>query len=106
MELGGEEPWVRRQFDDLHQTVGREPSERHPAIAVPIEIAVVEFVSVPMPFEDHVAAVERARPRPRRKAHILGPKTHRAAFARGLVAGLRTTGGVLPFGDERDRRMR
>ena len=106
MELGGEEPRVRSQLDDLHEPVGREPGERQSAVAVPIEIAVVELVPVPMPFADHIAAVECARPRPRRQMHILGTETHRAALARGLVAGLRTAGGILPLGDERDRRMR
>ena len=70
------------------------------------QVVVVDLVAVAVPLVDDVALVDPMHQRARNHVRRLRAETHRAAEVRLLVAPLDLPVGVLPFGDERDHRMR
>src|ERR1700682_2703423 len=76
VKLARHEPGMRAQFDELHQTVGRESGEAQAGRGQLLQIVIVEFVAMAMAFEDRSLAVQRVRKRAGYQCRLLRAKTH------------------------------
>src|SRR6185369_3806366 len=106
VELAGDEERMRRQLDHLDQAVAREAGETQPRVHHLLQVAVVELVTVAVALLDQVRAVDLVRARAVRQAHFLRAEAHGATHFGLLSALFGRALLVLPFGDQRDHRMR
>ena len=70
------------QFNDLYQIrFGIDAGQDQAAFFQLFPISIVEFVAVPMPFENFLLPVNPARQRPFAEFTGVGAETHGSAFA-------------------------
>src|SRR5687768_12847324 len=67
---------------------------------------VVHFIAMPVTLGDVVAAVDRGRKRPGLQRTFLASEPHRPPEVRLDIAPFDAAVAILPFGDERDHRVR
>src|SRR5690606_33458862 len=101
MELRGEEPRMRRQLDELDETVTGKAREDESRIRDLVEIAVVEFVAVPVPLRDLVFAVDLLRERAILDVAGLRAEAHRATEIRSRGTRLQRAVTVVPLRNQR-----
>src|SRR5947209_1079813 len=107
MELAADEPGVRRQLDRLAELLALgEPGNAQALVFQTLHVLVVDFVTMAVAFVDHVRAVDLAREAPGLEHGALGAQPHRPAEIGFFVAALDAAVAVLPFGHERDHRVR
>src|SRR5204862_7347454 len=91
---------------DCNQVVLRKPRETEASLGVAIAVLVVELVAMTVTLAHDLVSVDGTRQRVRPDEHVLRAEAHRAALGSAVVALLLALRGVLPFGDERDHRVR
>src|SRR5467141_2067449 len=107
MELAADEPRVRWQLDHFAQLLALGQAGNAQALVLqPLYVLALDFVPVAVAFVDHVRAVDLAREAPGLERGALGAQAHRAAEIGLFVAALDAAVAVLPFGHERDHRVR
>src|SRR6266850_3210307 len=107
MELAADEPRVRWQLDHFAQLLALGQAGNAQALVLqPLYVLAVDFVAVAVAFVDHVRAVDLAREAPGLERSALGAKTHRPAEIGFFVPALNAAVAVLPFGHERNHRVR
>src|SRR5882762_4070110 len=107
MELAADEPGMRWQLDHLAQLLALgEAGNAQALVLQPLHVLVVDFIAVAVAFVDHVRAVDLAREAPGLERSALGAKTHRPAEIGFFVPALNAAVAVLPFGHERNHRVR
>jgi hypothetical protein len=94
------------QLDDLDEPVAREAGKPEPGIHHLLQIAVVEFIAMPVALADDIGAVHRMRERAVRNPHFLRAQAHGATEVRAFVARFHRPLLVLPLRDQRDDRVR
>src|SRR5271168_721018 len=105
VELTGDEPRMRAQFDEFHQSIGGEAREGEAGRAHLVEIVIVEFVAVAVALEYRLSAVQCARQGTWNQFRFLGAEPHAAAEFGLFIAYLLTALQILPLGDQGDYRV-
>src|SRR5271169_735851 len=105
VELTGDEPRMRAQFDEFHQSIGGEARESEARRGHLVEIVIVEFIAVAVTLEYRLSAVQRARQGTWNQFRLLGAEPHAAAQVRFFIAHLLAALQILPLGDQGDNRV-
>src|SRR5271156_6411256 len=61
VELTGDKPRMRTQFDKFHQAIGGKAREGEAGCGQLVKIVIVEFIAMAMTLENRLSAVNRAR---------------------------------------------
>src|SRR5690606_10191223 len=106
VKLAGNEPGVVGQLDHFDQIVHGQAGEPHARLLQLLPVIIVHLVAVPVTLPYLFLAINRGGERSLCKVYPLGAEPHRTAEVGILVTLLHGAGTRLPFGDQRNHRVR